>query len=386
MEELDEAQLHELIEKAFASVKKNISRLTGQIAAQQGRSMPQILKSVIPVNVKALLDSLEACRSAEPEDLLYLLYDVDNDVVSILPKVSSFFAKSSFFSFPAKLLSAFELFNKRIYGYIQMVFILCTDSENTFSVRNMITDKESFEFWNKYFGEDTYIAEYPDFKECYQEYTGKDIFEDVNVNYSPVVTASKFGNETDGGFEPFVKRLAYENPFVYDIKASDDSTPASSVADSKEASKQMDSKYFFIVSNMITDSKAQLCLTIKDTKPGSTVGLMEINGSFEQQWKIDGKGCIVNRATGLALDIEDREIAQQKHIVQWAPDGSPTQIFLFGMDGTIRPAAGEGGLCLDDDNGNTGPDSVIILYGIKPGNSNQLWTICPYVDGVRKAK
>lgn len=386
MEELDEAQLHELIEKAFASVKKNISRLTGQIAAQQGRSMPQILKGVIPVNAKALLDSLEACRSAEPEDLLYLLYDVDSDVVSILPKVSSFFAKSSFFSFPAKLLSAFELFNKRIYGYIQMVFILCTDSENTFSVRNMITDKESFEFWIKYFGEDNYIVDYQDFKECYQEYTGKDIFEDVNVSYSPVVTASKFGNETDSGFEPFVKRLAYENPFVYDTKASDDSTSASSVADSKEASKQMDSKYFFIVSNMITDSKAQLCLTIKDTKPGSTVGLMEFNGSFEQQWKIDGKGCIVNRATGLALDIGGREIAQQKPIVQWAPDGSPTQIFLFGMDGTIRPAADEGDLCLDDDNGNTGPDSVIILYRIKPGNSNQLWTICPYVDGVRKGK
>lgn len=387
MEELSEAELHDLLEKAFANVEKSVTLLTGQIAAQQGRSMPQILKTVIPLNANTLLDSLRTCRSAEPEDLLYLLYDIDADIISMLPKVASFFAKSSFFSFPSKLLNAFEQFNKRIYGYIQMVYVSCTECENTFTAKCMITDSDSLKFWIEYVGENEYIIEYTDFKECYQEYTGKDFFEDPKVEYSPVVTASKFGKETEAGFEPFIKRLTYENPFVYDVKKSGDVTQTSSVADSKEASKQMDSKYFFIMSNMITDSKAQLCLTIKDTKPGSTVGIMEFNGSFEQQWKIDSKGCIVNRATGLALDIGGREIAQQKPIVLWAPDGSPTQIFLFGMDGTIRPGADEGGdLCLDDDNGNTGPDSVVILYRIKPGNTNQLWTISPYVEAVRKGK
>ena len=384
MEELDEAQLHKKLEDAFADVKKSITRLTGHIASQQGRAMPQILKSVIPVNSKTLLDSLEACRSAEPEDLLYLLYDVNDDVIAILPKVSSFFAKSSFFSFPAKLLKAFELFNKRIYGYIQMVYILCTDCELAFSVSSMISDNEALEFWIEYFGEEKYAVDYEDFKECYKEFLGNDLYEDPMIDYSPVVTASKFGKETQCGFEPFTKRLTYENPFVYDVREPDDVTDATA-ADPKEATKQMDSKYFFIVSGMITESKAQLCLTIKDTKPGTPVGLMEFNGSFEQQWKVDGKGCIVSRATGLALDVGRRDPKARSPIVQWTPDGSPTQIFLFGMDGTIRLGADQS-LCLDDDNGNTGPDSVIILYGVKPGSSNQLWNISPYVESVRKSK
>lgn len=350
--------------------------------------MPQILKSVIPVNAKELLKSIEDYRSAEPEDLLYLLYDLNDDILAILPKISSFFAKSSFFSFPSKFVKAFEAFNRRICGYIQEVYIMCTDIENNFSSRSMITDKDALEFWNKFVGEDEYIADYEDFKSYILPYIGKSIYEGSDVIYPPVVTAAKFGSETATGFDALCKRLSYENPFIYKKLNGDTSDESSgSQADSQEASKQMDSKYFFIMSNMITDSKEQLCITVKDDKPGSVVGLTEFNGSFEQQWKIDSKGCIVNRATGLALDIGSRDIEQQKPIIQWSPDGSKTQIFLFGMDGTIRPAAcKDGDLCLDDDNGNTGPDSVIILYRIKPGNSNQLWTICPYVESKRKGR
>lgn len=390
MEELTEVELHELLEAAFANVKKSITLLNGQIATQQKRAMPQILSKVIPINAKTLLDSLEICRSAEPYDLLYLLYDINYDIIDFLPRMSKFLSKSTSF-FASKFYTEFDLFSKRIYGYIQMVYILCTDCENTFTSRSMISDDDAFLFWNEYFGEDNYVAEYSDFKDAIKEKFKIEIFEDANVQYSPVVTAGKFGKETSDGFEPLLKKLGYENPFVYNSMIRKDTGDATEPDSDKEAAKRMDSKYFFIVSNLLTDSKEQLCITVKDKKLGSPVGLNKFDGSFEQQWKIDSKGCIINRATGYALDIGNRDIKPHKPIIQWAPDGSQTQVFVFGMDGTIRPCAkDESGenydLCFDDDNGNTGPDSVIILYGIKPGNSNQMWTICPYVESKRKTK
>lgn len=393
MEPIDEAKLHELIEKSYAEVKKHIGLLRGQIAAQHGRSMPRILEQIIPTNAQVLVNTIEGCKSAESEDLLYLIRDVYTDTLEILPKVSSFFSKSSFF-FPTKPLKAFERFNRRLIGYVKEVYILCTDCEGVFfDANSMIDDPEALGFWNTYVGQDKYIAEYPNFKDWFYEATQFEIKENPGTKNCPLITAAMFGNLTFGGYATFIKRLSYDNLFAFtgfptgDVNSDDATDDANADANSQDAKKEKDSRYFYIKSGLISDSKAELCLTIKDPKPGSTVGISEFTGSFEQQWKFDGKGCLVNRATGLALDIARRTPAEQSPIVLWPADGSATQIFIIGMDGRIRPGSeGDGDLCLDVDNGNTGPDSVVILYGTKEGGRNQMWTICPYVVSKRTKK
>lgn len=95
-----------------------------------------------------------------------------------------------------------------------------------------------------------------------------------------------------------------------------------------------------------------------------------------QQWKFEPVGTsfkVVNRKTGLVLDVSEESKAEGGAVVQWEDNGFDNQRWGWAGDGTDRRlTARHSGLAADTDR-----DGKLVQRTADPGSRSQLWKVVP---------
>jgi hypothetical protein len=139
-----------------------------------------------------------------------------------------------------------------------------------------------------------------------------------------------------------------------------------------------DSKYFYLTPNL----PGNLVMDIHGiqqygSKPGLQVIVAPFNPRSESQtFKIDKKGRLRNKLTGLAVDVSGKAI-KGGCLILWQPGDPATQRWKIGFNGCFTNAApvispGEGNLVMDAD--ITSANKNVIFWPWRGGKKpNQVW-------------
>ena len=204
------------------------------------------------------------------------------------------------------------------------------------------------------------------------------------------------------GFDMTIKSFAYTNPFIetpqnvpksLEMTSSVTSSSSSSAPVSSEKAQVLFDpslkNHFYIVSSIGNDEKsgAAMCLQPALSASGSSsapcaVVIAVCRGTELQQWSFGSDGYVVNRATGMVLDVEceaDGRLAQGA-VVRVAPAANrDSQNWTFTERGLVVPATCEG-LCMDVDRGVNREGNGVVLWKVGEAGpapqKNQRWRVC----------
>ncbi|KAI9323284.1 ricin B lectin domain-containing protein [Dichotomocladium elegans] len=102
---------------------------------------------------------------------------------------------------------------------------------------------------------------------------------------------------------------------------------------------------------------------------------------IENQLWMHDHGFIINRNSGLVLDVAGGILANDKQVIQYnrkMVEDAQNQRWAYGADGTIYPQVNPG-LVLDIRGNWTKPGTAVLLYNRKQtGNENQQWDLVPH--------
>lgn len=257
-------------------------------------------------------------------------------------------------------------------------------------------------FWSSSFGEGTVTVDYRRlFVEAFKA-KGIDARHLLEGRFPAKISAFRFQQalERFGGWNMLLGMVAFQNPFSEEsldgcVGAGDGATAAAACGTPQQQQQQQhpqaqqarqqrgvagkrasSKKYFYVVS----ETGLVLGMYNDMSQPGVAVVAGPPRLSPFQQWKIDGLGCLRNRATGLAVDIS-QTAEPGRPLVQWPPHGGASQRWNICADGVIH-AWETPQLCVDVDMAGQGPVKPVILWtfrDITPRKPNQVWRICNYI-------
>lgn len=218
------------------------------------------------------------------------------------------------------------------------------------------------------------------------------------------------------GFEMTVKSFAYSNPFVERSfvttqtcvcdcnNNSSSSSPMSSSSMSVSSSVGMTPQvveeakilfdpnlknHFYIVSQVGKDPKtgAAMCLQPAPASESGGAGPLKVviavcRGTERQQWSFGSDGYIVNRETGMVLDLEcedDRKFVQGAELCVSPAANRNSQNWTLNERGLVLPAMCRG-MCMDVDRGLNQEGNKVVLWKIDTSDAvpqdNQRWKVC----------
>lgn len=203
------------------------------------------------------------------------------------------------------------------------------------------------------------------------------------------------------GFDMTIKSFAYTNPFTALTSTASPATSAtSSINVCSEVSQQATpgnptkakivfdpdlGNHFYIISRVAGEggSGAAMCLQPANSSGGKSdngVVIAVCRGTELQQWSFENDGgYVVNRETGLALDVEGGAFAQGARVCVSPIANRDTQNWTFNERGLVVPATCMD-LCMDVDRAGNAEGTPVVLW--KPDAAaptlpkNQLWKIC----------
>lgn len=233
------------------------------------------------------------------------------------------------------------------------------------------------------------------------------------------------------GFDMTIKSFAYSNPFVEhsfvttqtcvcncdnshpSMSMSPSSSVPSSVSSSSVSSVSSSSvaagmtpqvveeakilfdpnlkNHFYIVSQVGKDPKTGAAMCLQPGDPSSDAagedGALKVviavcRGTERQQWSFGSDGYIVNRETGMVLDVEcvdDRKFVQGAEVRVSPAANRNSQNWTFNEKGVVLPAMCRG-MCLDVDRGVNQEGSRVVLWKMDTSDAvppnNQRWKVC----------
>lgn len=208
------------------------------------------------------------------------------------------------------------------------------------------------------------------------------------------------------GFDMTVKSFAYANPFVEQsfitsqtcvcnynnsigMTKSTNEIEEEEEEDNEKAKVLFDPNlrnHFYIISNVGKDEKsgAAMCLQPESNSKSDSpkVVIAVCRGTERQQWSFGSDGYIVNRETGMVLDVEgdDTKFVQGAVLCVSPAANRNTQNWTFNDRGLVVPAMSKGTLCMDVDRGVNEEGTRVLLWKTdedgKVPAPNQRWRVC----------